>query len=125
MMRSVLKSKIHRATLTEAVLHYEGSITLDPDLMAAADLLPFEKVLVVNFNNGSRLETYIIVGEKGSGIVGLNGPSVRLGQVGDTVTIMAFALVDESEVRDLRPKMVLVDKKNRVKKVKTGSIQAA
>lgn len=125
MMRTVLRAKIHRATLTEAVLHYEGSITLDPDLMAAADLLPFEKVLVVNFNNGSRLETYIIVGEKGSGIVGLNGPSVRLGHIGDTVTIMAFALVDESEAQNLRPKVVLVDKKNRVKKVKTGSIRAA
>lgn len=124
MMRTVLRAKIHRATLTEAVLHYEGSITLDPDLMAAADLVPFEKVLAVNFNNGSRLETYIIVGEKGSGIVGLNGPSVRLGQVGDMVTIMAFALVDESEAQELRPKVVLVDNNNRVKKVKTGSTHA-
>jgi aspartate 1-decarboxylase len=122
MMRTVLKSKIHRATITEAELHYTGSITLDPDLMEAADLLPFEKVLVVNFNNGSRFETYVIVGEKGSGIVGLNGPSVRLGMPGDVVTIMGFAVVDDAEVRQLKPKMVLVDERNRVTQVKQGTI---
>jgi len=90
--------------------------------MAAADLLPYEKVLVVNFNNGARFETYIIVGEKGSGTVGLNGPSVRLGEVGDIVTIMAFAVVDDADVQRLQPKTVLVDENNRVKEVKTGSI---
>ncbi len=123
MMRTVLKSKIHRAKVTAAELRYEGSLTLDPDLMAAADLLPFEKVLIVNFNNGARIETYIIVGEKGSGTVCLNGPSVRLGQVGDVVTIMAFALVDDAEVRKHKPKMVLVDGDNRITQIKTGSIK--
>jgi aspartate 1-decarboxylase len=123
MMRTVLKSKIHRATITDAELQYEGSLTLDPDLMAAADLLAYERILVVNFNNGSRLETYVIVGEKGSGTVGLNGPSVRLGHVGDLVTIMGFAIVDDAEAKSVRPRIVLVDESNRVKKVKTGSIQ--
>jgi aspartate 1-decarboxylase len=122
MMRTILKSKIHRAKITETHLHYEGSVTLDPDLMAAADLLPYERVLIVNFNNGARLETYTIVGEKGSGTVGLNGPSVRLGEVGDIITIMGFGLVDGAEVRDVKPKIVLVDENNRVKEVKTGSI---
>jgi aspartate 1-decarboxylase len=122
MMRTVLKSKVHRATITDAELHYTGSITLDPDLMEAADLLPFEKVLVVNFNNGSRLETYIIVGERGSGVVGLNGPSVRLGMPGDIVTVMGFATVDDAEVRQVKPRIVLVDERNRVTKVKEGSI---
>ena len=121
MMRTVLRSKIHRATITETVLHYEGSIALDPDLMAAADLLPFEKVLVVNFNNGARIETYIIVGEKGSGIVCLNGPAARLGMPGDIVTVMSFAAVDEAEVRQFQPKIVYVDERNRVTQVKVGS----
>ena len=122
MMRTVLKSKIHRATVTAAELHYEGSLTLDPDLMAAADLVPFERVLVVNFNNGARIETYVIVGERGSGTVGLNGPSVRLGAPGDMVTVMAFAVVDDAELKKLQPKTVLVDEKNRVTEVKVGSI---
>lgn len=121
MMRTVLKSKIHRATITEAELYYEGSITLDPDLIAAADMLPFEKVLVVNFNNGARIETYIIVGEKGSGIVCLNGPAARLGMPGDIVTVMSFAAVDEAEVRQLQPRIVHVDERNRVTQVKVGS----
>ena len=122
MMRTVLKSKIHRATITEAELHYTGSITLDPDLLEAADLLPFEKVLVVNFNNGSRLETYIIVGEKGSGTVGLNGPAVRLGMPGDIVTIMGFATVEDAEIPQIKPRIVLVDERNRVTQVKEGTI---
>ncbi len=122
MMRTVLKSKIHRATITEAELHYAGSITLDPDLLEAADLLPFEKVLVVNFNNGSRLETYIIVGEKGSGTVGLNGPAVRLGMPGDIVTIMGFATVEDAEIPQIKPRIVLVDERNRVTQVKEGTI---
>jgi aspartate 1-decarboxylase len=122
MMRTVLKSKIHRATVTAAELDYSGSLTLDPDLMAAADMLPFEKVLVVNFNNGARIETYLIVGKKGSGTVCLNGPAARLGMPGDIVTIMSFAVVDEAEVRQLQPKIVYVNERNRVKEVKVGSI---
>jgi aspartate 1-decarboxylase len=122
MMRTILRSKIHRATITEAQLDYPGSLTLDPDLMAAADILPYEKVLVVNFSNGSRLETYIIVGEKGSGTVCLNGPAARLGYPGDIVTIMSFAAIEEAEVRQAQVKTVLVDENNRVAKVKTASL---
>jgi len=122
MMRTVLKSKIHRAKVTAAELEYSGSLTLDPDIMQAADMLPFEKVLVVNFNNGARIETYLIVGEKGSGTVCLNGPAARLGMLGDIVTIMSFAVVEDSEARGLQPKIVYVDERNRVKEVKVGSI---
>jgi aspartate 1-decarboxylase len=122
MMRTVLKSKIHQATITAVELDYSGSLTLDPDLMAAADLLPFEKVLVVNFNNGTRLETYIIVGEKGTRTVCLNGPAARLGMPGDIVTVMSFATVNDADVCQLKPKTVHVDKDNRITEVKTGSI---
>jgi len=122
MMRTVLKSKIHRATITETELDYSGSLTLDPDLMAAADLLPGEKVLVVNFNNGARLETYIIVGEKGSCTVCLNGPAARLGMVGDLVTVMSFAIVDDAEVHQLKTRTVHVDERNRVTEVKEETI---
>lgn len=122
MMRTVLKSKIHRAMVTAAELEYTGSLTLDPDLMSAADILPFEKVLVVNFNNGERIETYVIVGEKGSGTVCLNGPAARLGMPGDIITVMSFAAVDDAEVRKLQPKIVYVDERNRVTEVKKGSI---
>ncbi len=121
-MRTVLKSKIHRATVTDAELDYGGSLTLDPDLMAAADLVASEKVLVVNFNNGVRFETYIIIGEKGSGTVCLNGPAARLGMPGDIVTVMSFAVVDEAEVHGIKPKTVLVDERNRVTEVKEESI---
>jgi len=121
-MRTILKSKIHRATVTAAELHYSGSLTLDPDLMAAADLLPFEKVLVVNFNNGARFESYVIVGKKGSGTVCLNGPAARLGMPGDIVTVMSFAMVDDAEVRRVQPKTVQVDDRNRVVEVKVGAI---
>jgi len=118
MMRTVLKSKIHRATITETELDYSGSLTLDPDLMQAADLVPGEKVLVVNFNNGARLETYIIVGEKGSRTVCLNGPAARLGMPGDLVTVMSFAIVDDAEVKQVKTRTVLVDEHNRVTEVK-------
>ena len=121
-MRTVLKSKIHRATITAAELDYTGSLTLDPDLMAAADILPFEKVLVVNFNNGVRFETYTIVGEKGSGTVCLNGPAARLGIPGDIVTVMSFAVVDDADVLQIKPRTVYVDQRNRVTQVKEGAI---
>ena len=116
MLIKLLKSKIHRARVTDANLDYEGSITIDEALLDAAGLLPGEAVLVSNLNNGSRQETYVIVGERGSGIVCLNGASARLAQVGDLVIIMAFALVTPEEARTLVPRKVVVDERNRIKR---------
>jgi aspartate 1-decarboxylase len=114
MFRSMLKSKIHRARVTEADLHYMGSVTIDQDLLRAADILPNEKVLVVNLNNGSRFETYAFEGASGSGIVCMNGGCARHVQVGDTVLILAFAWVEEERAKSLQPKVVFVDEENRV-----------
>ena len=113
MLRTMLKSKIHRATVTEANLYYEGSITIDPVLMKAADILPGEKVEVFNMNNGLRIETYAIEGKKGSGVVCLNGPAARCGCAGDEVIVVAYALLEEGETLDA--KVVKVDGKNRIK----------
>mgnify|MGYP005823511973 CR=1 FL=1 len=117
MLLEMFKSKIHRATVTEAELFYEGSITIDKDLLDAANILPYEKVQVVNLNNGSRLETYTLEGEKGSGIICLNGPAVRLGCVGDEVIIITYATMSEEEVKNYKPKVVLVDKQNKISKI--------
>jgi aspartate 1-decarboxylase len=114
MQRVMLKSKIHGATITEAVLHYEGSLTLDPILMEAADLLVNEWVLVSNMNTGSRLETYIIEGERGSGTVTLNGAAARLGAPGDQIIVMCYAVIPDDEAKTHRPTKVKVDEKNRV-----------
>jgi len=111
------KSKIHRATLTDADLHYEGSATIDSDLLDAADILPYEKVQIVNVNNGSRLETYVIRGERGSGEICLNGAAARLGEPGDVVIIISYADVDDAEARQWEPKTILVDEKNRIKSI--------
>jgi aspartate 1-decarboxylase len=110
----VLKSKIHRATITATDLHYEGSLTLDSLLMEAAHILPFEKVDVVNINNGSRLQTYVIAGPAGSGMVQLNGAAARWGAPGDLVIILTYARVDPSEARSHRPRIVHVDERNRI-----------
>ena len=118
MRRTMCKSKIHRGVLTGADLHYEGSLTLDRDLMDAADLLPFEKVQVVNVNNGARLETYVIEGERGSGTIQLNGAAARLGAAGDHVIVISYADYDESELESFEPKLVFVDEKNRIAKPK-------
>lgn len=118
MRRTMCKSKIHRATLTGADLHYEGSLTLDRDLMDAADILPFEKVQVVNVNNGSRLETYVIEGERGSGTLQLNGAAARLGAAGDHVIVISYADYEDDELEDFEPKLVFVDEKNRIAKPK-------
>ena len=115
MQRFMLKSKIHRATLTGADLDYEGSITIDRTLMEAADLVAGEQVHVLNVSNGSRIVTYVIGGEAGSGSVVLNGPAARSGLVGDQVTILAYAAVADEEARSLRPKVVKVDRHNRAK----------
>lgn len=114
MRRTLCKSKIHRAVLTGADLHYEGSITLDRDLMDAADLLEFEKVQVVNVNNGSRLETYVIAGPRSTGTIQLNGAAARLGAVGDHVIIISYADYEDAELTDeFSPKIVFVDDRNR------------
>lgn len=113
MQRVMLKSKIHRATLTGTELHYEGSIAIDQDLLEQADILPGEQVQVVNLNNGERLVTYAIVGERGSGIIELNGPAARLGYVGDMVVIISYAHVDENDVLTYTPTVVHVDADNK------------
>jgi aspartate 1-decarboxylase len=114
MRRTLCKSKIHRATLTGADLHYEGSITLDRDLMEAADMVEFERVQVVNVNNGERLETYVIAGARGSGTIQLNGAAARRGAVGDHVIVISYAEYDESELANgFEPKLVFVDERNR------------
>ena len=120
MRRVMCKSKIHRATLTGADLHYEGSLTLDRDLMDAADILPYEKVSVVNINTGSRLETYVIEGRAGSGEVQLNGAAARLGAPGDRVIVISYAEYDESELEDFEPTIVFVDERNRMR----GAVEA-
>ena len=113
MRRTLLKSKIHRAVLTGADLHYEGSIQVDVDLMAAADLVPFERVQVLNVSSGARLETYVIEGERGSGTISLNGPAARLGCVGDLVIIASYADYEEKEAAGHTPTIVQVDGQNR------------
>ena len=115
MYRTILKSKIHQATVTEANLQYEGSITIDEDLLTAADLLPGEKVHVVNLNNGSRIETYCLPGEAGSGIVCMNGAAARWAQVGDKVIVISYGLVEDREARTVTPKIVFVDSANRIR----------
>lgn len=114
MLMTLLKSKIHRATITEADLNYVGSLTLDPILMEAADMVPFEQVQVLNVNNGERFETYIIEGERGSGVVCLNGPAARRGVRGDLVIAITYAQFEPHEVRRHVPKTVHVDAQNRI-----------
>jgi aspartate 1-decarboxylase len=114
----MLKSKIHRATVTEAELDYVGSITIDKNLLEASGILEYEKVRVVDITNGSRLETYTIAGERGSGIICLNGAAAKLINKGDTVIIMAFADMDEKEAKEYKPTVVFVDDENKVKSIK-------
>lgn len=116
MLRSICKSKIHRATVTCADINYEGSITIDRELMDAADLVPYEEVWIYDITNGNRLQTYVIEGEAGSGTVGINGAAARLVNKGDLVIIAAFALIDDEEAKKYVPKHILVDEKNRVVK---------
>lgn len=114
MKRILLKSKIHRATVTDASLHYEGSITIDPLLMEATDIAEWEQVDVYDINNGNRLTTYAIAGERGSGVICLNGAAARLVHVGDLVIICSYAQYTEEERRSHDPQIVLVDEKNRI-----------
>ncbi len=115
MLRTILKSKIHRARVTEAQLYYPGSITIDYRLMQAADILEGEKVEVLNLNTGERIETYAISGKEDSGIICLNGPAARSGYVGDEIIILSYCLVDERQVRELKSRVVYVDEKNHLK----------
>ncbi|MCB1140857.1 MAG: aspartate 1-decarboxylase [Leptospiraceae bacterium] len=118
MMITVCKSKIHRATVTEANLHYAGSLTVDMDLMDAAKMIPYQQVSVVNVNNGARLETYLIEGKRGSGTICLNGAAARLGHEGDLIIIIAYGIVDEKEVpTNFSPIVVHVDEKNKIKNI--------
>ncbi len=110
----VCKSKIHRVTVTEADLHYEGSITIDETLMEAANLIEFEKVQVVNVNNGERLETYVIRGERDSGVICLNGPAARKAQKGDLAIIISYASMTPEEARTHRPVLLFPDAQNRI-----------
>ncbi|GAA3117625.1 aspartate 1-decarboxylase [Streptomyces echinatus] len=114
MLRTVFKSKIHRATVTQADLHYVGSVTIDADLLDAADLLPGELVHIVDITNGARLETYVIEGERGSGVIGINGAAAHLVHPGDLVIIISYAQVTDAEARELRPRVVHVDAGNRI-----------
>ena len=114
MFRTMFKSKIHRATVTQADLHYVGSVTIDADLLDAADLLPGEFVHIVDITNGARLETYVIEGERGSGVIGINGAAAHLVHPGDLVILISYAQVSDTEARTLRPRVVHVDADNRI-----------
>ena len=114
MRLTAFKSKIHRATVTEANLNYEGSVTIDADLMEAADILPHEQVQVLNVNNGERFDTYAIRGPRGSGVICLNGPAARLSHVGDLVIILTYATMEREELARHTPRVVMVDERNRI-----------
>ncbi len=117
MQISMLKSKIHRATVTQAELNYVGSVTIDENLMESAGLYEYEHVHIVNVNSGSRIETYVIAGERGSGVICLNGAAARSGQKGDTVIIMSYADMTPEEIREHHPKVVFVNEQNEITKV--------
>jgi len=114
MLRQMCKSKIHRARVTEANVDYIGSLTVDLELLEASGILPYEKIQVVNVTNGERLETYAIEGERGSGVVCLNGAAAHKGRAGDIVIVIAYGLCDEAEARALQPRVVFVDEHNRI-----------
>ncbi len=118
MYRQLLKAKIFRATVTDSRIDYEGSIAIDEELLRAADIRPWEKVLVANLNNGSRIESYAIPGEAGSGVISLNGGAAKYGQKGDIVIIMTFAVLTEEEVETHEPRVVYVDQQNRILSLK-------
>jgi len=118
----MLKSKIHRATVTQANLNYKGSITIDQNLLEAAKILPHEKVQVVNNNNGARFETYVIRGERGSGIICLNGAAARLAQPGDNIIVISYAMMTREEAMDHQPVIVLADESNEIEEIVLGEV---
>lgn len=119
MFTEMLKAKLHRATITEADLSYEGSLTIDRDLMDAVGIIPFEKVKVYNINNGERFDTYAIEGPRQSGVIGLNGAAARKGMVGDSIIIVTYALVTSEELEGYHPKIALLDTNNTIKEMLT------
>nr|WP_202890684.1 MULTISPECIES: aspartate 1-decarboxylase [Brevibacillus] len=120
----MMKAKIHRATVTEANLNYVGSITIDKNLLDALDILPNEKVQIVNNNNGARLETYVIEGAPGSGVICLNGAAARLVQEGDIVIIIAYAMMTDEEARTYKPRVAIMDEKNQIKELIAEEVHA-
>ena len=114
MLRTMMRAKIHRATVTQADLHYVGSVTIDADLLDAADLLPGELVHIVDITNGARLETYCIEGERGSGVIGINGAAAHLVQPGDVVILIAYGTLSDADARSYLPNVVFVDEQNRI-----------
>ncbi|HAX49623.1 MAG TPA: aspartate 1-decarboxylase [Ignavibacteria bacterium] len=118
MERIMCKSKLHRATVTQAELYYEGSVTIDADLLDAADILPYEKIQVVNINNGSRFESYAIEGKRRSGVICINGAAARNAAVGDHIIIITYANYNEEELKTFKPTIILMDKDNKIKDIK-------
>jgi aspartate 1-decarboxylase len=122
MKRSLLRSKIHRATVTDADVEYEGSITIDSDLMRAASLAEYELVHVADVTNGARLETYVMAGEAGSGVIRMNGAAARVVSVGDKIIIMAYGQVEEPLPAEWKPEIILVDEENRIREARHASV---
>jgi len=120
MLQQMLKTKIHRATITESELHYEGSITIDETLIEAAGMHPYEQVMVSNINNGERFVTYVLAGKRGSGTICLNGPTARKGVVGDKIIIFCYAYYDETEMQSYAPRIIKVDQKNQVEAIRSA-----
>lgn len=121
LLRTICKSKIHMATVTDANLKYIGSITIDSELLEAADILPNEKVQIVNLNNGRRFETYVMEGEAGSGAICMNGAAARWAQVGDNIIIISYLLMEQKDARSFETRVVFVDENNRIKRVEKGT----
>ncbi len=115
MLRCMLRAKIHNATVTESNIKYEGSLTVDESLLAATGIVPYEQVLISNLNNGKRFDTYVIPGPAGSGVICLNGPTARKGEVGDKIIVFTYGYVKEDEINDHSPKIILLDKDNKIK----------
>jgi aspartate 1-decarboxylase len=122
--RTMMKAKIHRATVTEANLNYVGSITIDKEILDALDILPNEKVQIVNNNNGARLETYVIEGEPGSGVICLNGAAARLVQPGDIVIIISYAMMTDEEARTHKPRVAIMDENNKIAQLLAEEVHA-
>ena len=114
MLRCILRAKIHMATVTESNLEYEGSITIDEDILKETGILPYEQVMISNMNNGERFETYVIPGQCGSGEICLNGPTARKGVVGDKVIVFCYAYLSDEKISDFKPKIVRLDKRNKI-----------
>ncbi|MBK5243868.1 MAG: aspartate 1-decarboxylase [Eubacteriaceae bacterium] len=119
---TLFKSKLHRGTITEANINYVGSITIDVELLEKSDILPGERVQVVNVNNGERFETYTIEGERGSGVICVNGAAARLVQIGDKVIIISYAMLDKKEAPQFKPKVLMLDDENTIKSVKDKEV---